>query len=111
MNKVFNYEENKEWKFKGDKPAIIDFYADWCPPCRRMDRITFSDKRVIEELGRFVAIKVDLTRTTSEGNTAARKYRVTHIPTYIFIDTQGRKTVVSGYTPPSRFLGLLQSVK
>jgi len=37
--KVFNFEQNQEWKFEGDKPAIIDFYADWCQPCQTVSPI------------------------------------------------------------------------
>ena len=110
--KVMDYEVNTEkWIYAGDKPCIIDFYADWRPPCQRMDRITFVDKAVIEEMGRFVAIKVDLTEPKAEASATARKYGISVIPTYVFINTQGRKQVVSGYTPPARFLELLQSVK
>ncbi len=55
--KVFNYEVNKEWKYEGDKPCIIDFYADWCGPCKKV-------APVLEELakeydGKIVIYKVD----------------------------------------------------
>lgn len=93
------------------KPAFIDFYADWCPPCQEMDKKTFPDEKVIAELARFVAIKADLTRTDSPGQSSAKQHNVLAIPTYVFIDTKGKKTIVSGYHPPNTFLKLLKDIK
>ena len=97
-------------KEKG-KPAFIDFYADWCPPCQQMEKVTFRDKRVIEELARFIAIKADLTNSSSKGQSAAKEYGVQAIPTYVFISTQGKQTTELGYRSPDKFIQILKSTK
>ena len=94
-----------------NKPVLIDFYADWCVYCKQMEQTTFQDKRVIKELGRFVAIKVDLTKITTEGRAAADKYGVVGLPTFVFINRQGQEVIRPGYQPPSRFLQILESTK
>lgn len=96
---------------KDRKPVFIDFYADWCVYCRHMDRTTFKDKRVIEELEGFVAIKVNLTTITPPGRASAEKYGVVGLPTFVFIDRRGRQIIRSGYIPPGRFLQMLESIK
>ena len=62
--KIFNYETNKEWKFEGNTPAIIDFYADWCVDCKKMDRYTFTEASVIEALDGMLLLKADVTAKT-----------------------------------------------
>ena len=54
---VFNYEKNKEWKYEGTKPAIIDFYASWCPPCRQLSPLV--EEIAKEYSGKIVVYKVD----------------------------------------------------
>ena len=75
------------------KPVIIDFYADWCAPCRELDEVTFHDPEIVKQGKRdFIMIKVDLTR---KGNPIHEKllsqYGVKGVPTVIFLDRQGKE--------------------
>lgn len=90
---VFDYEKNKEWKYEGTKPAIIDFYADWCAPCRQLSP-------VIEELareysGKIVVYKVD----TEKEKQLAMKIGITALPTLLFIPVEGKPQVSMGALP------------
>lgn len=90
---VFNYEKSKEWKYEGDKPAIIDFYADWCAPCRQLSPI-------IEELakeydGKIVVYKVDTEAETE----LTRNLGISGLPTLLFIPSEGKPSVPMGLVP------------
>lgn len=75
------------------KPVIIDFYADWCAPCRELDEVTFHDPEIVKQGKRdFIMVKVDLTR---KGNPTheklLRQYGVKGVPTVVFLDNQGKE--------------------
>ena len=54
--------ENYEASLKNNERMVVDFYADWCIPCKELDALTFSDKRVLKEFERFTVYKVDMTK-------------------------------------------------
>jgi len=68
------------------KPIFIDFYTDWCAPCKQMDRETFSNEQVVEKAKQFVMVKVDCTVPTSEIRAFMTQFEVTGFPTLVFID-------------------------
>ncbi len=91
--KVFDYEQEKEWKFKGDRPAIIDFYADWCGPCRMVGP-------VLEKIGTKYSGKLDVYKVdTDVEQELAGMFGVQSIPTLVFIPKDGNPMVSVGALP------------
>ncbi|MGC8824415.1 MAG: thioredoxin [Bacteroidales bacterium] len=95
--KVFNYEQNREWKFEGDKPCIIDFYADWCAPCRMVAPI-------LEELSEEYAGKVDVYKVnTEEEQELAAVFGIQSIPSILFVPVDGQPQMALGALPKETF--------
>jgi thiol:disulfide interchange protein DsbD len=98
------------------KPVIIDFYADWCAPCRELDEVTFHDPEIVKQAEKdFVMIKVDLTR---KGNpiheNLLRQYDVKGVPTVVFLDHQGKERGdlrLVDFLPADQFLIRMAEIK
>ncbi len=92
---------------------IIDFYADWCIPCKELDAMTFSDQRVIDESKKYTSYKVDMTKTLSEENEKIRKkFNIVGMPTIIIIDSNGNERErLTGFVDADKFLEILGKAK
>jgi thiol:disulfide interchange protein DsbD len=94
---------------KEGKGVIIDTFADWCIPCKELDKLTFTDAAVKKEAERFVTLKLDLTSNdpNSEAGRAKQRFGIRGVPTVLFLDTMGReleKLRLEGFEKPSVFL-------
>lgn len=91
-----------------NKPIIIDFYADWCIPCKELDKFTFSDPAVIDRAGQFVTLKADLTKNNDPAVQRLKKeYNIRGVPTIVFLNGDGTELEqlrLTGYEPPEQFL-------
>jgi thioredoxin 1 len=96
-NKVFNYTVNKEWKYSGELPAIIDFYADWCGPCKMVAPILQEIAKDYQ--GKLIVYKVD---TESERELASA-FGISSIPTLLFIPMTGQPQAAMGALPRQSF--------
>jgi len=95
--KVFNFEKNTEWKFEGDKPAIIDFYADWCGPCKMVAPI-------LEELAKEYDGKIDIYKIDTESEQElASVFAVRSIPSLLFIPKDSQPQMAQGALPKDTF--------
>jgi len=93
LEKVFNYEQNKEWKFEGELPCIIDFYADWCGPCKMVGPVL---KELAEEYqGKLNIYKVD----TDAQQELATAFGIQSIPSILFVPLNGNPQMSAGVLP------------
>jgi thiol:disulfide interchange protein DsbD len=97
------------------KPVVIDFYADWCLPCKELDEKTFSDRAVASELDRFVRVKANLTNDQDAAvQRLTQQYRIIGVPTLIFLDSAGHELKaqrLTGFEKPDAFLARLKQVR
>ncbi|HBN05890.1 MAG TPA: thioredoxin [Bacteroidales bacterium] len=98
LSKVMNYEQNpKEWKYLGDKPCIIDFYADWCGPCKMVAPIL--EELAKEYDGEIYVYKID----TEKEQELAQAFGIRSIPSLLFVPMNEQPQMVMGALPKSEF--------
>ena len=95
--KVFNFEANKDWKFEGELPCLIDFYADWCGPCKTVAPIL--EELAQEYDGKLNIYKVD----TEEQRELAGMFGIQSIPSLLFVPKEGMPQMAQGALPKETF--------
>ncbi len=101
---VFDYTKDSVWQYKGDKPCIIDLYADWCGPCRRLAPI--MAELAEEHCGEVVFYKVNVDKERE----LAYYFQASSIPMIIFIPVKGMPQVARGLQPKEMLEQAIQEV-
>ena len=104
LEKVFNYEKNKDWMYEGKLPAIIDFYADWCGPCKMI-------APVLEELSNDYVGKINIYKVDTEAEQElAAAFAIRSIPSMLFIPMSEQPQMANGALPKQELHKLIKEV-
>jgi thioredoxin 1 len=104
LTKVFNYEQNQEWKFEGELPCLIDFYADWCGPCKMVAPI-------LEELAKEFDGKINIYKVnTEEQQELAGAFGIQSIPSLLFCPKDGKPQMAMGALPKQAMTDAINEV-
>ena len=102
--KVFDYETDQTWKFKGDKPVIIDFYAEWCGPCKIVSPI-------LEQLAKEYQGKIDIYKVNTEDQMElASVFQISSIPSILFVPKNGEPRMSLGVMSAQGFKQAISEV-
>lgn len=102
--KVFDFEENKDWKFVGEKPCMIDFYADWCQPCKMVAPI-------LEQLSEEYGDKLNIYKVnTEEERELSGMFGIQSIPSLLFVPKEGQPQMAMGALPKDTFKKAIKDV-
>lgn len=103
-NKVFDFEKNQEWKYEGDIPCLIDFYADWCGPCKAV-------APVLEDLSKTYAGKVNIYKIDTEAEQQlAGMFGIRSIPSLLFVPREGKPQMSVGALPKDALIKAIDEV-
>lgn len=99
--KIWNYDTDKEWKYLGNKPAIIDLYATWCGPCKRLAPI-------LEEIQKEYGSKIQIYKVdTDKEKQLSNLFNVSSIPLMVFIPKKGEPFLVTGLRPKEQLVEII----
>ena len=104
LEKVFNFEKNKEWTFEGDVPCIIDFYADWCGPCKMI-------APVLEELSEEYKGKINIYKVDTEAQQElSAAFAIRSIPSMLFCPKDEQPQMANGALPKQQLEQIIKDV-
>lgn len=104
IEKVFDFEKNQEWKFEGQLPCIIDFYADWCGPCKMVAPI-------LEELSKTYEGTINIYKVDTEAQQElAGAFGIRSIPSMLFVPMTGQPQMAVGALPKDSLIQAINDV-